>query len=1007
MSAPSEPEPDQVPVSTYRLQLRADGFTFDDAASLAPYLAALGVGDAYVSPFFRAREHSTHGYDVVDHGAVEPSFGGEDALERFSEQLRHYGMGLLLDLVPNHMGIDDPTNRWWQDVLVHGEGSRYAGYFDIDWDPPVEANRHKLLLPVLGDYFGQVLERQELQLFYEGGRFWVTYYDRRFPVAPASWPPILRLMLAQLELPADDQVRMEVESLIMALDRLPSPSDRSPERMRERYRESEVASRRLRELTYYSPAIHAALEIAIADYNGVPGDPRSFDRLEALLDAQPYRLAFWRVAGDEINYRRFFDINELAAIRVEVPSVFEAVHDLTFRLLADGIVTGLRIDHPDGLFDPPTYFENLQEGYLRSLRERASDETLLSRNDDGENRDDTQRPQTVEGATRRKPGRCGPLYVVVEKILAHDERLDPDWPVCGTTGYEFLNRLNGLFVAEGGADDIRAVYERFVGRLEPFRDVLYDGKRAILDFSMSSELHVLAWMLTRIAGGRRKTRDFTYGTLRRALREVIASFPVYRTYVRPGDDEVRDDDRRRVQYAIRLSRRRNPELPKAVFDFLASLLLLEDPIDLTEEQRAMRRSFVLKLQQVTGPIMAKGLEDTAFYRYYPLASLNEVGGEPDSIGVPPDELHRHFTHRVAEEPFALGATTTHDTKRGEDVRARLNVLSEIPDEWEHAIGRWRYFNAAHKSDFEGTAVPNANESYLIYQTLVGTWPLSERGASAPRNVVASVSEGYVDRIVAYFEKAFREAKLHTSWLDPDADYEAAVAAFVRTALDPEQSPEFLADLDRFVARIADAGFLNGLSQALIKIAAPGVPDIYQGCELWDFRLVDPDNRRPVDFGKRKELLSGIASEFQADPARLARELLDDWPDERIKLYITWRGLQHRKQHPALFLHGSYEPLEVTGERAAHLFAFVRQHGDNCLITAVPRLTASADRTTPGRIDPAWWENTTVELPAGTFRAGGPASWVSVFTGRQLKGRGSIAAADLFGDFPVGLWEVNH
>ncbi|MGC1274027.1 MAG: malto-oligosyltrehalose synthase, partial [Planctomycetaceae bacterium] len=926
---------------------------------------------------------STHGYDVVDHGAVEPAFGGDDGLERFSDQLRRHGMGMLLDLVPNHMGIDDPTNRWWQDVLAHGEGSRYAGHFDIDWDPPVEANRHRVLLPVLGDYFGRVLEQQELKLIYEGGRFWVTYYDRRFPVAPASWPPVLRLMLAKLDLPPDDQVRMEVESLIMALDRLPAPSDRAPDRMRERYRESEVASRRLRELTYYSELIHAALDAAVADYNGSPGDPRSFDRLEALLEAQAYRLAFWRVAGDEINYRRFFDINELAAIRVEVPSVFDAVHELTFRLLADGVVSGLRIDHPDGLFDPPTYFENLQERYLRSLelRSEADDEASGGR-------------QPPEPRPRPATGRCGPLYVVAEKILAHDERLDSDWPVCGTTGYEFLNQLGGLFVAEGGAEAVRSVYERFIGRQEPFRDVLYDGKRTILDFSMSSELHVLAWMLTRIAGSRRESRDFSYGTLRRALREVIASFPVYRTYVRPNDEDVRDDDRRRVQYAIRLSRRRNPELPKAVFDFLSSLLLLEGPNDLTDEQRSQRRSFVLKLQQVTGPVMAKGLEDTAFYRYYPLASLNEVGGDPDSTGVTPDELHRHFTHRRLEEPFALGTTTTHDTKRGEDMRARLNVLSEIPEEWEHAIGRWRYLNAGHKADFEGASVPSANEAYLIYQTLVGTWPC-ERGASAPR-----VPEDYVDRIVGYCEKAFREAKLHTSWLDPDADYEAAVAAFVRAALDPSASSEFLADLDRFVDRIADAGYLNGLSQALLKIAAPGVPDLYQGCELWDFRLVDPDNRRSVNFGKRRELLSRIASQAETDPAALSRELLDAWPDERIKLYVTWRSLRLRKEKADLFLRGDYLPLEATGERSQHLFGFSRRHGDAWLLAAVPRRTAAAERTTPGRIAAGWWKDTALSLPEDA-----PKRWRSVFTGRVLEARDAVTAGELFEDWPVGLWEA--
>ncbi len=608
-------DPNHIPIATYRLQLRADGFTFEDAAALVPYLDALGIGDAYLSPLFRARDQSPHGYDVVDHGTVEPSFGGEEGLAKLSEQLRAHNMGLLLDVVPNHMGVDDAQNRWWQDVLTYGEGSRYAGHFDIAWDPPVEAIRHKVLLPVLGDYFGRVLEQQELKLLYESGRFWVNYYERRYPVAPATWSPILKLMIATLDLAFDDAVRMELESLVTALDRLPPPSDRSPERMRERYRESEVASRRLRELVYYSHPVRAALDAAMIEYNGKQGEPRSVDRLEALLDAQAYRLAFWRVAGDEINYRRFFDINELAAIRVEEPAVFDAVHALTFRLLAEGKVSGLRIDHPDGLFDPPTYFENLQNGYRKSLlahqasggREPSeSEEGIASSEPTESNR--AHRLEVAEGAARHEPrGTCGPLYVVAEKILAHDERLDPTWPVCGTTGYEFLNHVNGLFVAEGGAEAIRGVYERFIGQHVPFRDVLYAGKRTILNFSMSSELHMLAWMLTRIAGRRRESRDFTYGTVRQALRETVSSFPVYRTYVRPGDQDVRDEDRRRVKSAIRLARRYNPELPKAVFDFLASILLLEDPE--RHQRRAPCRASPLCAEASTGHRARDGERD--------------------------------------------------------------------------------------------------------------------------------------------------------------------------------------------------------------------------------------------------------------------------------------------------------------------------------------------------------------------------------------------------------------
>jgi (1->4)-alpha-D-glucan 1-alpha-D-glucosylmutase len=994
MTVPSDP--DHIPIATYRLQLRSDGFTFDDAAALVPYLDALGVGDAYLSPLFRAGERSTHGYDVVDHGTIEPAFGGEEGLARLADRLHAHNMGLLLDVVPNHMGVDDPANRWWQDVLAHGEGSRYAGYFDIGWNPPIEAMRHKVLLPVLGDYFGRVLERQELNLQYDGGRFWVTYYQRRFPVAPATWPPILRQMVVKLDMAFDDAVRMELESLITALDRLPPPSDRSPERMRERYRESEVAARRLRELVYYSHPVRTALDAAVAEYNGTAGEPRSFDLLEALLDAQAYRLAFWRVAGDEINYRRFFDINELAAIRVEEPAVFEAVHALTFRLLAEGKVNGLRIDHPDGLFDPPTYFENLQAGYLKSIEDRRkeADGRLEGQEvSDATESDRAHRLEIAEGTLRREPthGNCGRLYVVAEKILAHDEQLDPEWPVCGTTGYEFLNRVNGLFIAEGGAEAIRGVYERFIGQHIPFRDVLYGGKRTILNFSMSSELHMLAWMLTRIAGRRRESRDFTYGTVRQALREVVASFPVYRTYVRPGDQDVRDEDRRRVKSAIRLARRFNPELPKAVFDFLSSILLLEDPNDISDEHRAERRRFVLKLQQVTGPVMAKGLEDTAFYRYYPLASLNEVGGEPNADGLSPEILHRDFARRRAEEPYAMSASTTHDTKRGEDIRARLNVLSEIPDEWEQAIGRWRYMNAAHKTDMEGTSVPDPNEAYLIYQTLVGTWP--HGGPAEPFRPDAE----YVERIVRYCEKAFREAKLHTSWLDPDADYENAIFGFVRSVLDPEKSAEFLSDVASFVARIADAGYLNGLAQLLIKVAAPGIPDFYQGTELWDFRLVDPDNRGPVNFGTRKEQLSQIAEQAEKDSAGLVNELLDAWPDERIKLFLTWRALNLRKTKPDLFLRGDYLPLEVGGERARHVFAFARREQQSWLLVVVPRLTLGAARLSPGRIDPAWWADTAIVMPQET-----PATLSCAFTGRRATFQRAIKLSEVLTSFPVGL-----
>ena len=982
--------PDHVPLSTYRLQLRTESFTLDDAAQQVSYLKQLGIGDAYLSPLFTAREGSMHGYDVVDHGTVEPNFGGEEALGRLAQELNQARMGLLLDCVPNHMGIDDPKNLWWEDVLRHGEGSRYASYFDIDWESSIGQLQHKVLLPILGDYFGKVLEQGDLKLSYDRGNFYVNYYQRKFPVTPAALPPVLRVVLDKLgdDFGTDSEERMELESLVLALDRLPAPSERSRPRMRERYRESRVAAQRLRALTKENAAVRAALDAAISEYNGTPGDPTSFDRLEALLDAQAYRLAFWRVAGDEINYRRFFDINELAAIRVEEPAVFDAVHALIFRLLARGWVTGLRIDHPDGLFDPPKYFDNLQKGYRRALADRAAEQQAGQQQAGQQQAGQQQAVGTI--ANPLTVGN-GTLYVVAEKILAHDERLDPQWPVCGTTGYEFMNQLNGLFVAENGAEAMRGVYERFIGRHEAFRDVLYEGKRVILNFSMSSELHVLSNMLHLIASRRRESRDFTEGTLRRVLREVVASFPVYRTYVRPNDNDLREEDHRRVQSAMRLARRRNPELPRAVFDFLASILLLKDPVGLTDDHRDERRRFVLKLQQVTGPVMAKGLEDTSFYRYYPLASLNEVGGEPNANGVMPAALHKEFQQRFDDEPFTLSATATHDTKRGEDMRARLNVLSEIPDRWEELIGQWRFMNAAHKTDLDGTFAPDPNETYLIWQTFVGTWPIGE-----------GVTETYTERLLAYFEKAFREAKVHTGWLDPDSDYEAAIAHFVRNALNGEQQGEFLATLDEFVKSIDAAGRLNSLSQVLVKATCPGVPDFYQGCELWDFHLVDPDNRQPVDYAHRRSLLDALGKQTQSDRLPMVREMVAQWPDERLKMYLTWQALQLRQQHPDLFLKGEYLPLEVTGERANHLFAFGRKHENLWSITAVPRLTADAPRSSPGQIASDWWGDTSVAIPPSA-----PQTWENRLTGETLELEGSVRATRLFAEFPVALQVASH
>ena len=690
---------------------------------------------------------------------------------------------------------------------------------------------------------------------------------------------------------------------------------------------------------------------------------------------QPYRLCYWRVATDEINYRRFFDIDELAAIRVEDPEVFEGIHASILRLVELGLVTGLRIDHADGLLDPQQYLIDLAEATAGALGDAIVDEPARLR-----------------------------LYTVVEKILAHDEVLPEQWLTHGTTGYDFLNLLNGVFVDRRGGYALRDAYARFIGSWKSWSDVLHESKRTILSASLSAELYMLSHQLDRISEQHRWSRDFTRLSLYRALREVVVCFPVYRTYIRPNSEEVRDEDRRRILAAVRVARRRNPTMSAAFFDFIASVLLLEDPEGLSEEDRQVRRSFVLKFQQVTGPVTAKGLEDTAFYRYYPLASLNEVGGEPATPGTSVEHFHRRILEQEAAWPRTMVTSGTHDTKRGEDVRARLNVLSEVPEEWEAHLGRWQAMNAQARVELDGDPVPDANEEHLIYQTLVGTWPLAkltekQRGA-------------YVERIVKYIDKALREAKLHTTWTNPYEEYDQAMAGFVRTILADADLP-FVRDLEDFARSIADAGFTNSLAQLLVKMCVPGVPDFYQGVEFWDFNLVDPDNRRPVDFATRRKTLASLKSKAK-NLGKLSSELVDRWPDERIKLFVTWRTLQLRRQRAELEV-GRYVPLDVDGPRKANVCALARVDGPQWTVCVVPRFTAEAWRSrgeadAPGRPSSAsgwaiapWWRETFALLPDDA-----PATLKHAFSGAEVAtaahpdGGRQVDVGDVLDSFPVAL-----
>ena len=958
----------RVPLSTYRLQLHA-GCNLDQVYRLLPYLERLGVTDLYLSPLFRSREESSHGYDVVDHGTIDPSIGDPKTFQQLAEAARDAGMGILLDVVPNHMGINDPGNRWWLDVLENGEGSYFANFFDIDWRPAASALQDKILLPFLGEPFGRVLENGDLRVVYEDKRLQLCYGPRRYPLAPPTWSEILQLAL---HLGEHDTTGgnggttadwIELQSIVTQLHHLPPGSKRDHESMEERYREQTIARQRLDQLLQTSAAVREALDKALDEINGEPGNSRSFDALERLLDLQWYRLAFWRVAADEINYRRFFDINELAAIRVEEPRVFDAVHRLVGDFLREGWVTGLRIDHPDGLRDPVTYFKKLQALY-RSNQPEAED--------------------------------AKEIYVVAEKILSGDEQLSTEWPVCGTTGYDLLNVLTRAQLFDDGLAELREFYDRLTDiGLKP-ADVVYESKRFVLLHSMSSELQMLTAQLYRIAQQHRAARDFTRPSLQRALREVIASMTVYRTYVRADSWEVSESDYRTVTTAVRMAKRRNLTLPMSVFDFIASVLLLEHPPTVTDEQAAERRLFALKLQQVSGPVTAKGVEDTAFYRYCPLASLNEVGGDLDAKPLPPDEFHRLMRQRLTDWPHSLSATATHDAKRGEDFRARLNVLSEISRDWIEAFERWHELNRPLVRELDGDPVPDVNEEYLLYQTLVGTWPLGP--------MAAKERQAYANRVVQYMAKALREAKIHTSWMNPSEAYESAVFDFVRDLL-AKKGAVFQAGLTSFVRQIADSGFVNSLAQVLLKMTVPGVPDIYQGNELWDFNLVDPDNRRHVDFQERRRRLDHLLDRADHSLEQLAAELSRQWPDPDVKLWVTTRSLSLRRDWPDVFSFGDYIPVTASGPAADHVIGFARHYEGRWVMPVVPRQfhrLRGAQSKTNGGAPRADWSGTRIILPETADGA-----WRCELSGRVLEpfqedGQPVLDIEKVFEVLPVAL-----
>ena len=955
--------PPRIPVSTYRLQFNRN-FTFLQAAELVPYLAELGISHCYASPYLRARPGSMHGYDIVDHHQLNPEIGTLEEYAEFVAALHQHGMGQILDVVPNHMGIMGSDNAWWLDVLENGEASAYADFFDIDWYPLKHELQGKVLVPVLGDQYGIILDRAELRLTFDQkrGEFSIHYFKHRFPVNPREYPRILSFRLDALEqrLGADNENLLELQSLISAFNHLPGREETAPEKRAERLRDKEIHKRRLAALCARSGDVTQFLEQVVEKMNGNASDSGSFDALHELIKAQAYRLAYWRVAADDINYRRFFDVNDLAALRQENENVFNQTHELVLQLLRERKIDGLRIDHPDGLYNPQQYFKRLQCGGDSSGGEDC-------------------------GAKRH--------YIVAEKILTSEETIPEDWPIEGTTGYNFSNLVNGLFVDTANERKMDRIYRLFIGEHTDFKELVYQCKKLVMDRSLNSELNVMANHLSRIALADRHTCDFTLKSLRDALTEIVACFPVYRTYV--TEQHISASDRAYINEAVSCAKAKSQAVESSVYDFIGEILLTSRLDGRPQYYQCSVSHFAMRFQQYTSALLAKGLEDTSFYRYNRLISLNEVGGDPLRFGITAEEFHRKMEHVAQRWPNEILATSTHDSKRSEDVRARINVLSEMPLAWHRHVRGWRKLNRDKKTLSNGIEAPAANDEYLLYQTLIGTWPFGA-GARDP-------GENFIERICDFMRKAIREAKEKTNWANPNQDYESAVLRFVKSVLESEEFRDIFLPFQR---KVAYFGMLNSLSQTLIKLTAPGVPDIYRGNELWEFSLVDPDNRRPVGYNARRRALQLLKTTFESNHQATgpkARELAQNMEDGRIKLYTLWRVLGLRKHRPALFREGEYIPLRATGEKAKHVVAFARKGVDGVLITAVPRLCAELLGGKLNLLDNrSIWGDTRIELlPALETR------FENLLTGELVESErygniASIPLTRLYANFPVAL-----
>jgi (1->4)-alpha-D-glucan 1-alpha-D-glucosylmutase len=945
----------RIPLATYRLQFNKN-FGFNDAAGILDYLRELGITEIYASPILTSRRGSGHGYDVTNPNHLDPDLGSEKDFEGFVSELQRRGMGLLLDIVPNHMAASS-ENPWWMDVLENGPDSAFSSYFDIDWHPPSRNLDNKILLPILGRPFGEALESGEFKLSFHDGQFSIEYFESLFPLAPRTYRSVLQHRIGNLKnlLDENSAAYQEYQGIVAALSAI-SDRDTTPiEAASDKRVRFESIRERLRQLAAGSREVTQFIQENLADFNGKEDDAGSFANLQRLLGEQYYVLAFWQNVNETINYRRFFTITDLVGLRVEDSLVFDATHSLILRLISRGAVSGLRIDHIDGLRDPLAYLKRLQG------RIAAEDGAKLG----------------------------GEAYVLVEKILARHEKLPNDWPVAGTTGYDYLNFANRILVEPQGGKEIEHIYSDFIGRKPKFSDVLYQKKKLVMGTILGVEMRSLGRQLGELSAQARYARDLPRHELTEALIETTACFAVYRTYIRnldlpPVATKVLED-------ALAQARLHKPGLNPQCFDFLRDVLLLLNPPHVLPDHREARLSFVLRWQQFTGPIVAKGLEDTALYVYHPLVSLNEVGGDPSPDAICPQEFVEFIAERQKRWPHSMNASSTHDTKRAEDVRARISVLSEMPQEWRTRLNRWAAMNEKYKIAVNDEAmVPDSNEEYFLYQTLLGMWPLEQ-----------SELDGVLERLRAYAVKAIREAMVHTRWTRPNLAHEEGFKKFIAAILDEKQNHAFLEDFFSFHRGIAFYGMLNSLSQTLLKITAPGVPDFYQGSELWDLRLVDPDNRGTVDFARRIELLRSLKQDASRETAGFAGELLKNWTDGRIKLYLISKALRFRQEFSELFTHGDFLPAEVSGERSQNVTAFFRVFQNQHALILAPKWLAGSGMEQSPSAQGKFWGNTSIVLPKNVA-----ASWRNVLTDESVTAQGKqgagLSVSDALKNFPVGL-----